>query len=34
MYEKLPDEQAGTYKLRKRRNNHKEEYNVAGTSGW
>lgn len=34
MYEKLPEELAGTYKLGKRKNNHKEEYNVAGTIGW
>lgn len=31
MYEKLPEELAGSCKLRKRKNNHKEEYNVAGT---
>lgn len=29
MYEKLPEELAGTYKLGKRKNNHKEEYNAA-----
>lgn len=30
-YQKLPEELTGTYKLGKRKNNHKEEYNLAAT---